>query len=652
MGEDPEKRFHSIMDKLFHSPPATPSSSSPGSQSSRGRKRPNPASALALALVDPQSGVDVESEVQVSRPPAGSSQAPECRPWDRGDLMRRLSTFKSMTWFAKPKAVSAVNCARRGWVNVDMDIIACEACGARVLFSTPSSWSREQVEKAALVFSLKLDNGHKLLCPWTNNACDESLAQFPPTPPPVLVNQFKHRYISLVQLSALPVISSSAVKSMTSPQMENFLRDFSMLKCGNVSPGLSLAKYTGDGYDQDSAILYYQAMKLISLCGWEPRSLPYMVIGKDTNISDSPCRISNKESTLICIDSTGKDNTAGANGNDRNSKDSLSDPQSVVLECKLCGASVGLWAFSAVPRPLEILRLVGFAELDDGKNSSTHESVQGDQTDIRTSVLTTTSNSQTPSNEISSNLNLSIAGGPPPTQQNFKATISLPIIGRSIIARLSSDSDLRGRLYSVRAENQSHLERTTLCEKNNESAEETDRCTSDKQPPLNPDISVTGGIDAQGTSESVTLCSQEVPLVPHAENYGEEQTCFKVQTQFSTESSCQEGHGDDNENGVHANKELVASTAEKITKHQSLDEGMQFDPLRQHRHFCPWISSTGSAMPGWQHTLSALNREKDDSNSVTTRSPSSDSFIKVDDPVTSVRRLFTSKRMKSTHGSS
>lgn len=79
--------------------------SSPGSQSSRGRKRPNPASALALALVDPQSGVDVESEVQVLRPPAGSSQAPECRPWDRGDLMRRLSTFKSMTWFAKPKVL-------------------------------------------------------------------------------------------------------------------------------------------------------------------------------------------------------------------------------------------------------------------------------------------------------------------------------------------------------------------------------------------------------------------------------------------------------------------------------------------------------------------------------------------------------------------
>jgi C3HC zinc finger-like len=31
------------------------------------------------------------------------SPAPPCRPWDRGDLMRRLATFKAMTWFAKPK---------------------------------------------------------------------------------------------------------------------------------------------------------------------------------------------------------------------------------------------------------------------------------------------------------------------------------------------------------------------------------------------------------------------------------------------------------------------------------------------------------------------------------------------------------------------
>jgi hypothetical protein len=68
--------------------------SSSGAQLSRGRKRPNTSS--ALALMEPK-------RKQHSSASAGTSQAPLCRPWDRGDLMRRLAAFKSMRWFAKPK---------------------------------------------------------------------------------------------------------------------------------------------------------------------------------------------------------------------------------------------------------------------------------------------------------------------------------------------------------------------------------------------------------------------------------------------------------------------------------------------------------------------------------------------------------------------
>lgn len=32
----------------------------------------------------------------------GSSRL-SCRPWERGDLLRRLATFKPSNWFAKPK---------------------------------------------------------------------------------------------------------------------------------------------------------------------------------------------------------------------------------------------------------------------------------------------------------------------------------------------------------------------------------------------------------------------------------------------------------------------------------------------------------------------------------------------------------------------
>ena len=78
------------------------------------------------------------------------------------------------------------------------------------------------VEKAALVFSLKLDTGHKLLCPWVDNICDEKLAEFPPKPTTVLVDDYKKRCSALLQLSALPIISPSAIDYIRSPQLEQF----------------------------------------------------------------------------------------------------------------------------------------------------------------------------------------------------------------------------------------------------------------------------------------------------------------------------------------------------------------------------------------------------------------------------------------------
>lgn len=117
------------------------------------------------------------------------------------------------------------------------------------------------VEKAALVFSLKLDNGHKMLCPWIDNACDETLAEFPPTPPPVLVDKFKERCSAILQLPVLPVISSSAIEYMKSPQLDQFLGQSSIF-FGNVSSEISRIEHSDDEGGADSAKLYYQVLRL------------------------------------------------------------------------------------------------------------------------------------------------------------------------------------------------------------------------------------------------------------------------------------------------------------------------------------------------------------------------------------------------------
>jgi hypothetical protein len=51
------------------------------------------------------------SRTSLSTNAAGGSSALElshlsCRPWERGDLLRRLASFKPSTWFSRPKVLS------------------------------------------------------------------------------------------------------------------------------------------------------------------------------------------------------------------------------------------------------------------------------------------------------------------------------------------------------------------------------------------------------------------------------------------------------------------------------------------------------------------------------------------------------------------
>ncbi|GLT44136.1 hypothetical protein SLA2020_180510 [Shorea laevis] len=733
MAQNSEKRFHSIMDKLFHAPNSTPTSS-------RGKKRPNPSSS-ALALVEPRTRVDVFEGSQHPSASAGSSQAPMCRPWDRGDLMRRLATFKSMTWFAKPKVVSAVNCARRGWVNVDMDIIACESCGARLFFSTPPSWSQERVEKAALVFSLKLDNGHKLLCPWIDNACDERLAEFPPITPEDLVDKLKERSSALIQLLALPVISSSAFEYMRSSQLEEFLRQPLMLEYNNGNTESFQSEANGIGPPGvDPTNLYYQALKLVSLCGWEPRSLPYVVdckdeanqSVKDADILKSSQGVCKGQNPSPCFNSAGSNETVEENVNSDACR-LQNDPNSVVLDCWLCGASVGLWAFKAVPWPVELFRLVGYVEINPRNSGPGHEH------DVDNgSIVKTGSNIGSSSKEQFSNLKLTIAGGPPPTKQNFKAMISFPVIGRNLRARFSLDSEFRDWINScgeetpsepksnsslggkdsctagqaVPSEDSGTLERNRDDEglydsRNNDQPPCLDQVVSERCDTLgnhqdmtsegmaviaSPDYSncnsimedrteniqnvaqvtdkndsLPGNAEDEQTSQMGKACGEEVSLAKHPDSssvasYMENNASADVTHNMDTrkEISGYTLQKDNNQEGnivgdqSAENNRVMAYSAGKELRQPSLDKNMEFDPIRQHRHFCPWIVSIGSRAPGWKQTLSALLRQKDVSHSSPTSSPSSSSLIKVDDPIESVRKLFTSpvaKKLKVTRQS-
>ncbi|KAH9625756.1 hypothetical protein KSS87_022309 [Heliosperma pusillum] len=582
MAEDPEKRFHTIMNKLFHSPKSNSSFSS--LRKDQGQKRPYAAMELNLR------GDKIEGSSNPAQPPS-------CRPWVRADLMRRLATFKSMKWFAKPKSVDAVSCARMGWVNVDMDIIACEVCGA--------------LEKAALVFSLQLDSGHKPLCPWIDNECDESLALFPPKPAPVLVDEYKERSSALLQLSALPLISSSAIESMQNPQLEHFLKQSGAVECG-TGPKESTESF---GTDMEAVWgdLYYQAHSLLSLCGWEPRSLPYMVdcgdkhklSGSNNNLTGVSNEASGQQKSELCVYLSGSDESTKDNEN-CGALSAYQDPSSTVLDCKLCGASVGLWAFVTVPRPLEMVRFVGSSEIGESESSAIVNHSGSGSSDL-SGTKNSTSLSSPPS------LNLTIAGGPPPAKQNFKATISLPVIGRNVRARfsyLSSENKNTENLHNDERRDPQH----------NDGTSNVNGVQSDLPSTAGDDIT-----NDQLMHTDDTISAKETSIVPTNE-----------QKDDGIEDVCNTGF-------------TYAAIGKDVRSHCA-DRMMEFHPVQQHRHFCPWGASSKSAAPGWQQTLSALQKENVFSLPDNQGSPSSPSFIRVDDPITSIRKLFESppaKRQKS-----
>ncbi|KAL5222994.1 hypothetical protein ABZP36_027707 [Zizania latifolia] len=682
IGAYSERRLKKAMDKLYHFPKPRPNPSSKPSTSSAlsmGRAGKAPGSGRSFAMVRGSRLPPQTAAMSAISPP------PPCRPWDRADLMRRLATFKAMTWFAKPKAISPVNCARRGWTNIEPDVIMCEACGARLLFSTPSSWAPQQVEKAAAVFSLKLDNGHKLLCPWIDNICDESLALFPPTPPPVLVENYYECLSSLLRLSALPRIACSSLENMKkrSPQLEQFLlKPFSssiVLKGGFILPEESTIKDLDDTcQDADT---YYQALKIISLCGWEPRLLPYAVDIGTKSHSDAnsistlaqPGLTNNTMEDRVIVYSPNKVDDAPA-AVDANQADQHYDPLSVVLDCQFCGACVALWPFSLVERPLQLFKLISDASRQDEQNNGHSGTVSG----------------AGPSKNANIGFNFTIAGGPPPTRQSFRPRVSLPVVSRHLKADLSScgNSFSSGRdshmvpstlHVSELTKRKRSMDEPLVLEDNNTTSNDLDTSTKGADQQIDNSVNDKSNMEINtertpGGSNSETNKDTSMREVSNEESETDP-AAIKSLTSTNTElgqhgteiksPSAEDSSNTHNLAETHTGNSRPVQVAtftkssvnrEKCTSQPSGKQGLydkmnEFDPMKQHRTFCPWISpDDGEALPGWRQTLSALLSQDKTVDGDSQLDPQISLLNEDDDPVASVRKLFmtppSSKKMR------
>ncbi|KAI3708205.1 hypothetical protein L2E82_37353 [Cichorium intybus] len=279
----------------------------------------------------------------------GSSQ-PSCRPWERGDLLRRLSTFKPTNWFGKPKAASSYACARRGWVNVDIDKIECESCGATLKYVAPDSWTPTEGDNLGEEFANQLDEGHKVICPWRGNSCAESLVQFPPTPPSALIGGYKDRCDGLFQFVYLPIVANSTLEQMRvsrGPEIDRFLVQSYTFTSGEVGCKADIASGS-ENNKEESLCVYSRAQKLISLCGWEPIWAPNIQDCEEHSAQSARngCSFSPiKDCPPLTKKPSSKKNLA------KKEQPGPTSPRSPLLDCSLCGATVRIFDFLTVTRP-------------------------------------------------------------------------------------------------------------------------------------------------------------------------------------------------------------------------------------------------------------------------------------------------------------
>ncbi|XP_059661321.1 uncharacterized protein LOC132307538 isoform X2 [Cornus florida] len=292
----------------------------------------------------------------------GSSQpsGPSCRPWERGDLLRRLSTFKPANWVGKPKVASSLACARRGWINVGVDKIECESCGANLNFISSASWLSEKADSAGKDFAKQLDGGHRVTCPWRGNSCAESLVQFPPTPPSALIGGYKDRCDGLLQFLFLPVVATSAIEQMRvsrGPEIDRFLVQSHSFTIGES--GFKAENISGTENSREGAFYIYScAQKLISLCGWEPRWLPNVQDYEEHSAQSARdgCSIGPTKDSGHLQDPGPSKKAFSASTKKGSAKnvlgpESKSKSRSPLLDCSLCGATVRIWDFLTVARP-------------------------------------------------------------------------------------------------------------------------------------------------------------------------------------------------------------------------------------------------------------------------------------------------------------
>ena len=510
----------------------------------------------SLLYFSPDGGLAEEGSApgETGRESAAQKAAPvarECRPGDRKDFQRRLATFKTGTWFAKPPSMAPVPCARRGWANVASDTIECESCGARVILKIPEKATREEAAKIAAKVFATLDSKHKRECAWKGTTCPMSLARFPRVSDAELRQEFENRRNRLSSASHLPKTTTAAamLEGAGGSGVSHVPGVSKLNKAGaHVGAPPGAAKRIEELVEGASEAV--ETATLLALCGWDTAA--------DGNLGKSPVSGRTRSGSVIvcrmcetrCATwnfAPGPTSTAAPGGTSaplfepdhQGASPSLgtsnrAKPRAIATGAQLMGAMGGSFGIGT-----------GFSSLGGGASPSA----------VRAGSPSAGSNPPL------MGLGFSIAGGASPS--NAPSPGPFGATGSPSPAPAFGAGAQRSSPFGVPASPASNEKETTIAAPGESPSQRMTRSRAasivEKTPP--PKFSLTG--DGGGAAS----VSGKIP------------------------SSTGKRKRSDGEHVDPSRKELKATTlAGSKSKRAFVDALNEFHPLTQHRAHCPWIA--------------------------------------------------------------
>ena len=194
-----KRKFHRILDSISNSSATSliaktqnhNGSSTTLSQSPAKKARlVRPASLYASSTTQTEVSQSINISPDQTTP---VKKSPSFTPWDREDFLRRLKTFRHpYLWMTKPDNVNEVQWARRGWICVGKDRVACSSCRNELVMilepdefvdrnseddiaSGEEDWRRSAQNDLFEQYASMIIRAHDEGCPWRRRGCDGML---------------------------------------------------------------------------------------------------------------------------------------------------------------------------------------------------------------------------------------------------------------------------------------------------------------------------------------------------------------------------------------------------------------------------------------------------------------------------------------------